>query len=84
MEIPGEGGCYMALDNHPMARIWNDQFDPDRGRGNAVVGLLVATRGDVDRLYDKVRAAGHQVGQEPYDAFFGARYAVVIDPDGNR
>ena len=84
VEIQGEGGCYLALDNHPMARIWNDKFDPDRGRGNVVVGLLVATRGDVDRLYDKVRAAGHQVGQKPYDAFFGARHAIVIDPDGNQ
>ena len=28
-------------------------------------------------------AAGAAVQQEPYDAFWGARYAVVSDPDGN-
>ena len=28
-------------------------------------------------------ADGVPVQQEPYDAFWGARYAVVSDPDGN-
>lgn len=83
VEIGSDEECYLALDNHPQARIWNNQFDPDRGRGNVVVGLLVASRDDVDRLYAKVRDAGHPVGQEPYDAFWGSRYAIVIDPDGN-
>jgi hypothetical protein len=27
-------------------------FDPDRGKGNAVVGLLVGSRDEVDRLPD--------------------------------
>ena len=76
--------AYMAFDNPPMARIWNRQFEPERSRGNVVIGLMVPTREDVDRLYEKVKAAGHQVGQEPYDAFFGSRYAIVIDPDGNQ
>lgn len=44
----------------------------------------VDTREDVDRLHAKIQAAGHRLGQEPYDAFFGSRYAIVIDPDGNQ
>jgi len=28
-------------------------------------------------------AAGHPARLEPYDAFFGARYAIVSDPDGH-
>lgn len=84
VEIHTDVGCYMALDNHPMALIWNTQFDPERGRGNIVVGLMVHTRDDVDRLFRAAETAGHPVGQEPYDAFFGSRYAIVIDPDGNQ
>ena len=84
VEIHTNDDCYLALDNHPQARIWNNQFDPDRGQGNAVVGLLVDSREDVDRLYRKVLAAGWAVGQDPYDAFWGSRYAIVIDPDGNQ
>lgn len=83
-DMHSDDGCYMAFDNHPMARIWNPAFDPDRREGNVVIGLLVETRDDVDRLFEKVKAAGHPVGQEPYDAFFGSRYAIVIDPDGNQ
>lgn len=82
--IASDDGSFMALDNHPMARIWNRRFDPERRQGNVVIGLLVESREDVDRLYKAVRAAGHPTGQEPYDAFFGSRYAIVIDPDGNQ
>ncbi len=76
--------AYMAFDNPPMARIWSGAFDADRPGGNVVVGLMVDTRDDVDRLVAAVRAAGHGVAREPYDAFFGSRYAIVIDPDGNQ
>ena len=27
--------------------------------------------------------AGYEGAQPPYDAFWGARYAVLVDPDGN-
>ena len=37
----------------------------------------------VDDVFAKVTAAGHAGQQAPYDAFWGARYAVVEDPDGN-
>ncbi len=83
-DMRSANGCYMAFDNYPMARIWNPRFESERSQGNIVIGLVVDTRDDVDRLYETVKAAGHPVGQEPYDAFFGSRYAIVIDPDGNQ
>lgn len=76
--------AYMAFDNPPMARIWAGAFEPERAGGNVVIGLMVASRDDVDRLVEKARNAGHPISREPYDAFFGSRYAVVIDPDGNQ
>ena len=48
-----------------------------------VLGFRVATREAVDALYGRMTAAGHRGQQPPYDAFWGARYAVVEDPDGN-
>jgi uncharacterized glyoxalase superfamily protein PhnB len=36
----------------------------------------------VDRLYAELTAGGYRGKQPPYDAFWGARYAVVADPDG--
>ena len=47
------------------------------------MGLRVSSREDVDRLYAAVTGAGYASQQPPYDAFWGARYAIVEDPDGN-
>ncbi|HVM54739.1 MAG TPA: VOC family protein [Acidimicrobiales bacterium] len=43
----------------------------------------VDTREEVDALYAELTGAGHEGRQPPFDAFFGARYAIVADPDGN-
>jgi uncharacterized glyoxalase superfamily protein PhnB len=37
----------------------------------------------VDALYHTVVQAGYAGHKEPWDAFWGQRYAVVEDPDGN-
>jgi uncharacterized glyoxalase superfamily protein PhnB len=38
---------------------------------------------EVDELYRKVLDAGYKGHKEPWDAFWGQRYAVVLDPDGS-
>jgi uncharacterized glyoxalase superfamily protein PhnB len=38
---------------------------------------------EVDELYRKVLEAGYKGHKEPWDAFWGQRYAVVLDPDGS-
>ena len=52
------------------------------GRG-VVVGFKVDSRDEVDALVAALVADGVPLQQEPFDAFWGARYAVVSDPDGN-
>lgn len=47
------------------------------------LGIMVKTRASVDESYADLLAAGHHGRQPPYDAFWGSRYAVVEDPDGN-
>jgi uncharacterized glyoxalase superfamily protein PhnB len=37
----------------------------------------------VDETFKKVVSAGFKTGKEPWDAFWGQRYASVLDPDGN-
>jgi uncharacterized glyoxalase superfamily protein PhnB len=41
------------------------------------------TPAEVDALYERIVAAGYTGHKAPWDAFWGQRYAVVIDPDGN-
>jgi len=39
---------------------------------------------EVDQSFAKIKAAGFTVIKEPWDAFWGQRYAIVADPDGYR
>jgi uncharacterized glyoxalase superfamily protein PhnB len=48
-----------------------------------VLGFRLASRESVDALYEELTGAGYRGAQPPYDAFWGARYAIVADPDGN-
>ena len=45
---------------------------------------MVNPREDVDATYADMRGAGYAAVQCPYDAFWGARYAIVADPDGQQ
>src|SRR3954447_21399468 len=74
------GGENMDLDNEPMAHLWGDeQLAP----GDVVIGFSLPTRDAVDDLYRDLTGAGYKGRREPYDAFWGARYAMVDDPDGH-
>lgn len=65
-----------------------DAYDPG-GRdapgngGRNVLVFSVPSRAAVDELYEELTGAGYAGHQPPYDAFWGARYAVIDDPDGN-
>jgi uncharacterized glyoxalase superfamily protein PhnB len=37
---------------------------------------------EVDTLYQRIVERGYTGHKEPWDAFWGQRYAVVADPDG--
>jgi catechol 2,3-dioxygenase-like lactoylglutathione lyase family enzyme len=71
------------LDSIAFARIWNTGWSRRSDiRGRVVLGFNVESRAAVDETYADLTAAGHPGLQAPYDAFWGARYAVVEDPDG--
>lgn len=62
-------------------------FDPDwtPPTGGARIGLAFDC-GDpagVDKTYAKLVEAGYPGHLAPWDAVWGQRYAVVLDPDGN-
>lgn len=73
-------GADVDFDSQAFASKWNRGWP---GGAGIVLGFRVENRGEVDRLYQKLTAAGHAAQQEPYDAFWGARFAAVADPDGN-
>ncbi|MBU2992668.1 VOC family protein [Octadecabacter sp. 1_MG-2023] len=44
--------------------------------------MLCDTPAEVDAAAAALKAAGHTLTVEPWDAFWGQRYATVKDPDG--
>lgn len=75
-------GIHLDLDSEEFARVW-DRGWRGSGPGMGVLGFEFESRDEVDRHYAELTGAGYRSQQEPYDAFWGARYAVVEDPDGN-
>jgi catechol 2,3-dioxygenase-like lactoylglutathione lyase family enzyme len=68
------------LDSLSFAHKWNEGWP---GSPGVVFGFKVESRQAVDDLVAELAADGVTVQQPPFDAFWGARYAVVGDPDGN-
>ena len=68
------------LDSETFAGRWDTGWP---GGSGIVLGFKVDSRDEVDTLVASLAADGVEVQQAPYDAFWGARYAVVSDPDGN-
>jgi len=74
-------GLELELDSAEFAAVWNEGWPA--GNGGVVIGFRLGTRALVDETYWDLTEAGYAGQQPPYDAFWGARYAVVKDPDGN-
>ena len=75
-------GMLLEWDSVEFVPQWDSGWNGTTG-GSAVLGFSVTTPEAVDRLYVELTGAGHEGHQRPYDAFWGARYAIVDDPDRN-
>lgn len=75
-------GLRVAWDTAELVgQIYPDYTPPSGGHGISLAFLCPSPAG-VDEKYAELAALGHG-HKEPWDAFWGQRYAVVRDPDGN-
>lgn len=93
MDVPpvADGEMYVEYTFPNGLRFsWNDEkiikeIDPDHVApvGQRVaIAFLCDSPSDVDSRYDRLIAAGYTGHKAPWDAFWGQRYAIVVDPDG--
>ena len=73
----------LRFDSYEFAQKWNVGWRSGDTGGACVVSFRLSSREAVDELYEELTNAGSNAQQAPYDAFWGARYAIVEDPDGN-
>ena len=87
-----EGGPYHQVMLDSGVRLsWNAESmmkelekDWDSPVGQRVgMAFLCGTPAEVDALHAKLTGEGYEGKMDPWDAFWGQRYARVSDPDGN-
>jgi len=90
-ETPDEGhvdaflpnGVRFMLDSEEIIRSFMPNWS--RQNGNQVsLALECASPSEADEIYARVTAAGFEGEKEPWDAYWGQRYALLGDPDGVR
>lgn len=72
-----------SIDNVRLAELYNAEWRTAETPNSVLLTAQLPTRRAVDERYAELTTAGHRGLQAPWDAFWGARYAVVADPDGN-
>ena len=83
VEAKTASGVRLMLDSETLIR----KLVPGWSRrvGNTLgLAFLCDSPAGVDATYAKILAAGHEGKAPPWDAFWGQRYASVLDPDGNQ
>jgi uncharacterized glyoxalase superfamily protein PhnB len=76
------GGLRYMLDTEEVMRMFDPEWTRPTG-GHAVGGAFnCGSPDEVDRVYEELLGAGGSPHKEPWDAFWGHRYAQLKDPDG--
>lgn len=82
VEITTSNGYRLAWDTKQlMQELYPDWVEPVGQRMN--LAFLCESPAEVDQVYQRMIDAGYTSVTLPWDAFWGQRYAVVRDPDGN-
>jgi catechol 2,3-dioxygenase-like lactoylglutathione lyase family enzyme len=79
-ELPG--GMRLMLDTEELVTGFDEGFVVPSGPGRVTLAFLCDSPAEVDRIYADITAAGYEGHKEPFDAFWGQRYAIIKDPDG--
>jgi uncharacterized glyoxalase superfamily protein PhnB len=73
-------GLRLMWDTEDLIREIDPEWQPPTGQ-RIVLAFLCE---NVDTTYAEVTGAGFEGVKEPFDAFWGQRYATVRDPDGSK
>jgi catechol 2,3-dioxygenase-like lactoylglutathione lyase family enzyme len=77
------GGLRFTLDSQLSIQTFDPNWSPPSGGHRMALAFRCESPAEVDRLYGELIKAGAGSYKEPWDAFWGQRYAQPKDPDGN-
>ena len=76
-------GLRLLMDTEAGIRSFDPGWTPPTGEPRTSIAFRCDSPADVDELYSKAIEAGGRGHKEPWDAFWGQRYAQLRDPDGS-
>ena len=82
IDVVTPGGVRIMFDALELIK----QLDPDwvKPAGHPIaLAFRCINAKEVDEVYGRIIGAGFRGKAPPFDAFWGQRYATVLDPDGN-
>jgi uncharacterized glyoxalase superfamily protein PhnB len=82
VDVELAGGMRLAFDTEATIASFHPAWKPGTGNGRVGLAFAFPVPAAVDDAYAQLTAAGHHGELEPFDAFWGMRYATVHDPDG--
>ena len=88
-ESPDEGhlaatmpsGVSLMLDSEEVIRSFQPEWSRETGN-QLSLAFECSGPAEVDEVYARVTGAGFEGEKEPWDAFWGQRYALLKDPTG--
>ena len=83
VEWDGPGGVRIMFDATSVVHSYDPDWQPPVGGPAMSLAFDCGTPAEVDATVAELVQAGATVHHEPWDAFWGQRYATVLDPDGN-
>jgi uncharacterized glyoxalase superfamily protein PhnB len=77
------GGLRLMLDTVEVIHSFDPSWTPPGEGHRSSLAFLCDSPGEVDDAYRTLLDAGARPSLEPWDAFWGQRYAEVVDTDGH-
>lgn len=87
--MPGHAGCdlpnglHLMLDTVELRGKIPSRWTEPSGSPRSFLAFEFPTPAAVDAAYTELTGAGYRGLTDPWDAFWGMRYATVLDPAGN-
>ncbi|MFG2406594.1 VOC family protein [Streptomyces brevispora] len=82
VEVTLPGGQRLLWDTEDVVRSFDPEWSRPKGGERLGLAFLCDSPAEVDAVYAELTGAGHRGHLKPWDAVWGQRYAVVLDPDG--
>lgn len=83
VEATTPSGLRVMLDAEALVKSFTADWVEPRGQ-RLGLAFLCDSPAEVDEIHALVVEAGFRSAKAPWDAFWGQRYAQVLDPDGNK